>query len=190
MNNVAMAPGLQAAALPRISRAPSELASCSSKELISWATLARESVDPLLAGRCLEAANVRRSRSCRQVMQAMFPERSLSPIPWLPVAQDAARTVQKSTSGGHHLYVILLDGFCKDGRYGVYVGETRYRPERRFGEHKAGIRAAGAAQRMGLCLLPSLYEHLNPLSRAEAKQFEGALAAVFRSAGITVRGGH
>ena len=42
-----------------------------------------------------------------------------------------------------------------------------------------------------LYLLPSLYEHLNPLSTEEAKDIESELAKVIRSLDmIKVEGGH
>jgi hypothetical protein len=71
----------------------------------------------------------------------------------------------------------------------VYVGESRYRPENRFAQHRAGLRAARTAGRM-VALLPSLTAHLNPLSRAEAKALERTLADALRAAGLRVSGGH
>ena len=158
--------------------------------LLALARLAHTSEDPVLVGRCLETANGRQERTFRRVIKALCPGNALTPVPWLREAQRVAKSIVKTTNGRHHLYVILLDGFQNGGRYGVYVGESRYRPENRFRQHKAGENAAGSVERMGVCLLPSLYEHLNPLSRQEARQLEPVLAEAFRLSGITVRGGH
>lgn len=76
------------------------------------------------------------------------------------------------------------------GRFGVYIGESRYTPEKRLAQHCAGIRASGVVQRRGVALLPSLVEHLNPLSRKEAKELEVAMAQALKAAGIETRGGH
>lgn len=168
----------------------SKLAAMTRDQLLGLARHASGSTDPILAGRIIEAVNGRRLRTSRLILDALHPGLGLTPVPWLSAAQDAAKQVAKTTSGIHHLYVILLDGFSKDGRYGAYVGESRYRPERRFRQHKDGLRASGAARRMGICLLPSLYEHLNPLPRDEAKRLEFVLAEAFRGVGVPVRGGH
>ncbi len=158
--------------------------------LIALARRACATGDLLLTGQCLAAANARRLRTFRSVAAALFPQRKLDPIARLDEAQVITRSINKTTAGGHHVYVILLDGFAAKSRYGFYVGESRYRPENRATQHFAGIYAAGSARRMGLCLMPSLYEHLNPLSRTEAKQIEAELADKLREAGFNIRGGH
>ncbi len=111
------------------------------------------------------------------------------------IARRVARTIRAQTQGqpghSHHLYVVLLEGFGRNGdELGFYVGETRYRPENRFSQHRQGIRASGVVQRRGTRLLPKLVKHLNPLSRAEAKRLERELAERLKAAGLRVRGGH
>ncbi|MFQ3595329.1 MAG: hypothetical protein SNJ63_04400 [Sphingomonadaceae bacterium] len=111
------------------------------------------------------------------------------------IARKVARTVRAEThrlpGHSHHLYVVLCEGFGSDGQdVAFYVGETRYRPERRFQQHKDGIRASGVVRRRGVRLLPRLVQHLNPLSRREAKRLERELADRLRGAGLIVRGGH
>ena len=56
------------------------------------------------------------------------------------------------------------------------MGESFYVPEKRFLVHKEGGKLAARCNRRMLCLLPSLYEHLNPLSRTEAKELEPKIA--------------
>lgn len=111
------------------------------------------------------------------------------------VARRAAKTVRaesvRSRGHSHHLYVVLLGGLgAKGDEVGFYVGESRYRPENRFAQHLAGTRASRIVRRKGLRLLPRLTQHLNPLSRAEAKQLEPILAERLREAGLRVHGGH
>jgi hypothetical protein len=103
----------------------------------------------------------------------------------------------------HNVYVVLLDpavGKLRKVRAAnpkrdpkkpcVYVGMTGLTPEERFANHKAGIKAAFAAKRYGLRLLPELYEHLNPMPYEAAAQMEMDLAEDLRRAGYTVTGGH
>ena len=103
----------------------------------------------------------------------------------------------------HHVYVVLLDtavGKIRMVRLAnpdrdrqkpcVYVGMTGLTPEERFGNHKAGTKAAPLVKRYGLRLLPELYQHLNPMPYEAAAQMEKDLAEDLRRAGYTVTGGH
>ena len=103
----------------------------------------------------------------------------------------------------HNVYVVLLDpaaGKIRSVRADnprsdpkkpcVYVGMTGLTPEERFANHKAGTKAASVVKRHGLCLLPELYEHLNPMPFEAAAQMERDLAQDLRRAGYTVTGGH
>jgi hypothetical protein len=73
----------------------------------------------------------------------------------------------------------------------LYVGQTSRDPDWRFDQHKAGYKASGDVRRFGVCLLPELFEHLNPMCQWESLELEAALAAEFQTAGIAwVEGGH
>jgi hypothetical protein len=73
----------------------------------------------------------------------------------------------------------------------LYVGQTSRDPDWRFDQHKAGYKASGPVRRFGVCLLPDLTEHLNPLQQWESLDLEAALAEAFRQAGVPwVEGGH
>ena len=72
----------------------------------------------------------------------------------------------------------------------VYVGLTGLTPEKRFANHKAGIKAASVVKRYGFRLLPELYAHLNPMPYQAAVQMEKDLAEDLRREGYTVTGGH
>jgi hypothetical protein len=110
----------------------------------------------------------------------------------------------KTESGQHHhVYVVLLKpavGKLKKVRAEnpqrdpkkpcVYVGLTGLRPEERFANHKAGIKSAAVVKRYGLCLLPELFMHLNPMPFDGAVVMEKDLAEDLRRAGYTVTGGH
>lgn len=72
----------------------------------------------------------------------------------------------------------------------VYVGLTGLRPEERFANHRAGIKAASVVKRYGVRLLPELFTHLNPMPFDAAVVMEKDLAEDLRRAGFTVLGGH
>jgi predicted GIY-YIG superfamily endonuclease len=90
----------------------------------------------------------------------------------------------------HFVYVVYLRNPQGDGRAGYYVGMTGLTPERRFENHKAGIKAARVVRRFGERLVPRLYAHLNPMTYAEAVAMEGQLASELRGRGFQVFGGH
>jgi hypothetical protein len=110
-------------------------------------------------------------------------------------ARRAARALRATTVGqagaGHSIYVVLLHDTRRQGRWGLYVGQTSRDPDWRFDQHKAGYKSSGAVKRFGLCLFPELTDHLNPLHQWESIELEAALAEAFRQAGISwVEGGH
>jgi hypothetical protein len=103
----------------------------------------------------------------------------------------------------HNVYVVLLDSAVgrlrkvraenpeRDAKKPcVYVGMTGLTPEKRFANHKAGIKDAPLVKRYGIRLLPELYAHLNPMPFEAAAQMEMDLAEDLRRAGYTVTGGH
>ncbi len=114
-----------------------------------------------------------------------------------------SRSTIASTSGHHSVYVVLLDdavnGLRKVRRANpgrdpaepsVYVGLTGLDPERRFQNHKLGIRSVSLVRRYSVRLLPQLYAHLNPMPYEAAAQMERDLADDLRREGYTVTGGH
>ena len=114
---------------------------------------------------------------------------------WMPEAIRAALTLRAVTVGqpgsAHSVYVILLRDARRHQRWGLYVGQTSRDPDWRFDQHKAGYKASSSARRFGVCLLPDLVDHLNPMRQWESLDLEAALADAFRSAGIPwVEGGH
>ena len=121
----------------------------------------------------------------------------LYPIVWLAKAAEVTRLFTPQTTGKHHLYIVLLSGLKrKVPGYGLYVGETSKPPDVRYSEHVQGKRNrkgplfSRIVHKHHKCLLPTLYEHLNPLSRKEAKQLEVKIAEALRLEGIHVYGGH
>lgn len=110
------------------------------------------------------------------------------PIAFLSLAREIAQGFQKTTSGRNHVYVILLDGY-KKYRYGLYVGQTSRKVENRYKQHREGGRFSAKCHSKMKILLPSLFEHLNPLSTAEALRIEAELADAFRAVGIRTEGG-
>ena len=99
-------------------------------------------------------------------------------------------TRKKAKRGHHNVYVVFLKNPRGDGKAGYYVGMTGLTPEERLVNHKAGVKAARVVQRFGVRLVPTLYEHLNPMSYEEALRMEGVLADSLRKRGFQVFGGH
>lgn len=88
------------------------------------------------------------------------------------------------------MYVVYLRNPKGDGKAGYYVGMTGLTPERRFSNHKAGIKAARIVRKFGVRLVPVLYEHLNPMPYKKAAVMEVELAESLRKRGFVVFGGH
>ena len=113
------------------------------------------------------------------------------------VRQTQAVNFQSSPSGlghacaGHSVYVILLHDVRRHQRWGLYVGQTSRDPDWRFDQHKAGYKASASVRRFGVCVLPELVQHLNPMLQWEPLDLEAALADAFRAAGVPwVEEGH
>ena len=69
----------------------------------------------------------------------------------------------------------------------LYVGMTSKTPEERFEVHKSeDIKRSRKVHKYGIRLLPHLYEHINPLTWAEAVEMEKDLAEALRSQGYAV----
>jgi len=112
-------------------------------------------------------------------------------IQWLPLAYEVAAQFRASSRGRTNIYLVLLD--YSDSRsepHAVYVGMSRYSPERRFDQHKAGIRSAGSVLRRGLEVLTGPTLHLQNIGRCDAARIEVEIAQALRAAGLFVQGGH
>jgi hypothetical protein len=113
----------------------------------------------------------------------------------MPGALRAARTFKAVTRGQpgarHSVYVVLLHDPRRRQAWGLYVGQTSRDPDWRFDQHKAGYKSSSSARRFGVCLLPRLVEHLNPMHQWESLELEAALAEELSIAGVPwVEGGH
>jgi predicted GIY-YIG superfamily endonuclease len=69
----------------------------------------------------------------------------------------------------------------------LYVGMTSKKPENRFEQHKKGLRSkkgqklsSAIVKKYGLYLRPSLYKHLDPMTKREAIRMEKKLALKLR----------
>ena len=100
------------------------------------------------------------------------------------------RNPKPKKSDHHCVYVVFLRNPKGDGKAGYYVGMTGLSPERRFQNHKQGLKAARIVKRCGERLVPRLYAHLNPMPYAKAAEMETALADSLRKRGFLVYGGH
>jgi hypothetical protein len=129
----------------------------------------------------------------RRVIIVQF--RNMAEPEWMPSALRAARAFRAVTHGKagakHSVYVVLLHHPNRRHPWGLYVGQTARDPDWRFDQHKAGYKASSEVRRFGVCLLPELFDHLNPLREWESLDLEAALADAFRTAGVAwVEGGH
>ena len=113
------------------------------------------------------------------------------------------RSTARTTSGHHNVHVVLLEhavnGLRKVRRANpdrdltkpsVYVGLTGLDPQRRFENHKLGIKSSLLVERYGVRLLPERYAHLNPMPYKAGAQMERDLAEDLRCEGYAVMGGH
>jgi predicted GIY-YIG superfamily endonuclease len=149
-------------------------------------------------GASIMLASGRRQSACTIALETIMTAKGavvMTEPEWMPKAVRAARTFQASTVGQagakHSVYVILLHDGRRRPRWGLYVGQTSRDPDWRFDQHKAGYKSSSSARRFGVCLLPHLVEHLNPLFQWESLDLEAALADAFRAAGVPwVEGGH
>ena len=68
----------------------------------------------------------------------------------------------------------------------VYVGMTGLAPERRFDNHRKGVKSNRYAHQYGLRLLPRLYACFNPMPYGAAQDMEIELAIGLREEGYGV----
>ena len=90
-------------------------------------------------------------------IRAMLREKGHQPISWLISARRNLQFLKfehkAKKSYKTSLYVILRDGFsARNGRYGIYVGETTKVVEDRFDQHMSGIKSGRGLQQNGIQL--------------------------------------
>jgi len=68
----------------------------------------------------------------------------------------------------------------------VYVGMTGLTPERRFENHRKGVKSNRFAHQYGMRLLPTLYKFYNPMPYRAAQEMEVELAIGLREEGYGV----
>lgn len=124
--------------------------------------------------------NRKRQKFSNQLKREMA-KLDIEPISFLMKARDITKTYKRKTKGTSNVYIILLDGYLKDDRYGLYVGKTSKAVEDRLAVHKAGGKLAAKCNKKMRVLLYSLFEHLNPLSASESGKIEDAIAAELRA---------
>ena len=113
--------------------------------------------------------------------------------------EAARKPAGKSVRHRHSVYVIELSPeVLNEARFRranpdydetkpcVYVGMTGLTPERRFENHRKGIKSNRFAHQYGLRLLPSLYKFYNPMPYRAAQEMEVELAIDLREEGYGV----
>jgi hypothetical protein len=118
-------------------------------------------------------------------------DRLVSQFRFLEKAADVVRGFSSATVGKKNVYVVLV----RNSRYlepshGLYVRMTGLSPEKRLLNHRTGHKSSKVVRKNGVCLLPVLYEKLNPMSDEEARKIESDLYGAFEKAGILSFGGH
>lgn len=102
------------------------------------------------------------------------------PISWLLQARQNLNLLnfedEPNQQYTNSLYVILRDGYSeKNGRYGVYVGETSQTPEERFRQHISCINAGRGIPKYGIQLMYSLMWPWQKVPGAKRLYYEAAL---------------
>lgn len=113
----------------------------------------------------------------------------LQPIYWLPRVKSYVEKLEftKTKGGSGHVYFILMDQSRMVSLYrktGIYIGQSRYTPEKRFQHHLSGINSSGSVRLHGKFLLQSLSNVLTPISIPEARRLEAVCLEELRSAGL------
>lgn len=118
-----------------------------------------------------------------------------NPVSWYQKAERVCKgfsaKTHKKPGVQSRVYIVLIKGVNKKRPgYALYVGRTIRKPEVRFQQHKDGFKASKYVRKYGICLLPELYEHLNPMSSAESIELEVNIAEALKKAGVPTYGGH
>jgi len=169
-------------------------------ELMTQLTRALTATDGATGAHCIHELWMRRdlSVSIDEVLERLWKRTARSiphwlpmrDIEWLPLVYEVAARFQPSRRGRINVYLVLLDySDSRDEPHAVYVGMSRYGPDQRFDQHKAGIRAAGSVLRRGLEVLTGPTLHLQNIKRGDAARIEVELAEALRAAGLFVQGG-
>lgn len=70
----------------------------------------------------------------------------------------------------------------------LYVGMSSHNPLQRFHNHKRGHKSSRYVRNYGICLLPEMYAHLNPMNQQKADETEKILAYQLRERGYGIMG--
>lgn len=114
---------------------------------------------------------------------------NLQVIRWLPkVKAIIEKQAYNTTRGGHgHVYFVLVDAekfSSTQSAFGIYVGQSKYVPERRYKNHKSGKHASRIVQKEGRFILESLSYHFSPITRDEAMRLETECLKALRTANL------
>lgn len=125
----------------------------------------------------------------------------LQAIRWLPKVKALIekQNFKKTKGGSGHVYFVLLDQtrfVTTNAKCGIYIGQSKYVPQKRFEQHKAGVRASGEVRKNGRYILRSLSYRFTPINIAEGKRLEAECHKIICSAELTnlpkkiIQGGH
>ncbi len=70
----------------------------------------------------------------------------------------------------------------------LYVGMSTHNPLQRFHNHKISHKSSRYVRNYGICLLPEMYAHLNPMIQQKADETEKILAHKLREQGYGIMG--
>lgn len=115
------------------------------------------------------------------------------------VVANLSNEKKKSAPPHHNVYVIELDkAVLTDKKFVaknpnhdpdkacLYVGMSGKKPEERFAQHKAGVKACKYVKKYGLWLRLRLFKRFNPMTFEACQQQEIELAETLRAAGHAV----
>jgi len=170
------------------------LLNCSSADIAEKGISAIKARDLETLSYCwAELSPERRSDSDEpgQLLENAITEANIKPIQWLERAATVTGGFTPETKGNYNVYIILLARVKnKYPGYALYVGQSFRKPKMRYKQHIKGYKASRWVRNYGICLLPSLYEHLNKMTREEAEKLEVEIAKELKKVGIPTYGGH
>jgi hypothetical protein len=162
-----------------------------SESIVLMGIKAAQSGDIESASYLYEILKLRKRKRFSNQLAREMAKLDMEPISFIMQARDITKSFKRKTKGTSNVYVVLLDGYLKGGRYGLYVGKTSRTVEERLAVHKSGGKLAAKCNKKMKVLLYSLFEHLNPLSAVESGKIEDAIAAELRAkTGIKTEGGN
>lgn len=130
-----------------------------------------------MAGEYIHASEERRIRTAVEIGRSVNSRTRHEVRRWANTERDGVSYV-------NYVYVVLLRFPHHQDPFGLYVGKSHLRPSQRLANHRRGIQANADVQKFGIRLLPTIYQHLNPMRPSEASQIERSLYLSLKASNV------